>query len=255
MTDRERAIDRVRKSLAQAASAEAIGSLNEAEAFAAFAQKIMIAHKLSLSDLDSKTDDANIGDEYFNVAVVLDWKKSDKGREMWLQRLTSGICRANFCKMWYVPGSKTVKIIGRDTDREVVKYMLTVLAREAERLAVLHERKARLSAMRAGQPMPVQPKKSFLLGFADAIYTKLTFVMEEATRAATGTALVRLNNQIAPVNQWIEQNLGKGVKGSALNRGQIDASSYRAGKTAGQNASTSKGVGTHKDGTVGGLLR
>ena len=104
-------IDRIKKNLRMAESAEQLGNVHEAEAFAAMAQKMMLLHQVEMSDLELATQDREdpMGTEYFCIAKAAGWKPfREKKREDWLMTLVRAICHAHHCRFWYVPGTKTI---------------------------------------------------------------------------------------------------------------------------------------------------
>jgi hypothetical protein len=254
MAERETVLERIRKNLRMAESAEKLGNQHEAEAFAAMAQKMMLVHQVEMSDLEVANQDRNdpLGTEYFNIATAAGWRPfRQKKREQWLMTLVSAVCDAHTCKFWYVPNTKTIRIIGRGANRDAVKYVLTVLARESDKMADRHERVSRNEARKGGLPMPVEPKRAFLFGFADAIQDRLYQERERFKKEyrSAGTALVRIDTEAAAVTEFAAKLGGKA--GSGLQRKVIDRASYAAGERAGKSANLSKGVGAGKGRTKG----
>lgn len=108
-------------------------SKNEHEAALAAqkAQELMDEYKLSMGDLDEIT--LNKED-----AVGEDWLKESIGQfsySTWKGILIHGVCKVNNVLALKYDGGARLKLIGRESDRQVAEYMACYLVREVERLA------------------------------------------------------------------------------------------------------------------------
>ena len=243
--DKNKAIDLILKNLRMAESAQAIGSLHEAEAFAEMAQKLMVAHKLSLSDVETTAyEEAEpIGSEYYNVAEAIRLRHKS-GRVAWTELLANAVCRANFCRILVHPGSKTITIIGRESDRAVAKYLFTVLADAANRMQKQYVRQLRREASANYEPMPERPKQAFLLGFVRAVADRLAasrVKLEQEAHVKNPHALVRLKTSEGEVQKYTDRVSGK--KSSNLNAKVSHKDAFNAGYAAGKSVNLNPGVG------------
>lgn len=221
----ETALDRIKKLLAHSESARGLGSVAEAEAFAAKAADIALQHKLSLDAIEFADEEAAdpIGKELVNTAELKGDKRT-RNRSAWQQELLAVLARNNSCRIVVMTGSKTCYLIGSSADREIVKYLYAVLAREAERLA-----------RRGGWS-----KRDFLLGFVRGVSEKL-YAQRKSTLAEAGsTALVRVEQHDLAVERWMRESLN--LRASAGLGGARDGASYHAGKAAGANANLNGGL-------------
>ena len=252
MTDKEKVLDIIKKLTLKANDASV--TPEESAAFAAKANELLLKHKLELSDLDLAGQDKDdpVGKEYFDPSSTMRWV--GKGRRVaWLESLVSGIARAHFCRILVISGSKTVAVVGRPSDVAIVKYLTHVLAREAERLAVLYERQVRVAAERAGLPTPSAPKRGFLLGFVNAVLERLRAMRRTVEQQGGKHALVRFQEAELAVTKWMDaQKFGKaGGFGSSASTGNKHA--FEAGRKAGQNVNLNTGLGggsSAKQGTL-----
>jgi hypothetical protein len=125
--------EKLRKLIAHEASARSIGSLSEAEAFAAKIQDMLITHKLSLSDieLDAEEHNEQIAEEYVTSDQVGRPYRSKSQGEM--IALADVVARAFFCRLVSLSNSNTVIFIGREGNRRAAVDLYKLLAVIARR--------------------------------------------------------------------------------------------------------------------------
>lgn len=245
-------LERVKKLLAHADSAKQLGSAEEAETFAAKASELLLRHKLSMTDIEMATElSADVlVDDYFDAVGAAGLKVSKQARTKWLESLLGALCRSHFCEFAVVTGTKTYRIIGHESDRQLVTYLFSVLAKNAERLAILYERKVRVAAIKNGDAIPVQPKRAFLLGFAAGVGAKLREQRDQIERDGGKFALVRFAAaQQAVTAYFAKQKFSKVGSPSAKIH---DGAGFAAGKEAGKSQSLHGGLagGAAKPGTL-----
>jgi len=206
-------------------------SVAEAATAAALAQKLITEHRLSMADLDdSETEEIeHTTVEGFASARTSTWKNT----------VASGIAKANDCRL-YIHTShsfggkrkRIYKIVGRNSDIEIVNYMFTTVSREIERLCKIE------MAVQNGHGKTWA--NSFKNGAASAVVTKLQAARQEAKDAGSSTAIVRLDNRMAPVNDWLEKNIGTlAQRKSPIN---VNKSAWSSGYAAGKNITTNTGL-------------
>ena len=237
MTQRDKVIDRITKNLRMAESARSLGSIHEAEAFAAMAQKMMLKHKVEMSDLEVEALEHEEAVEGEDWSVGKEIGLSDRGRQHWLSYLSAVVADHHFCRILVIPRSKTIFLVGRESDRKVAKYLIGVLARTARQLQRKYLADERRRVMR-WERVPASAGRTFLMGFVRAIRERLEAErrrFEQDLRVTNPHAIVRLSQAIAPVEAYARKHQGGGkVRGG-------DA--YRAGYEAGRQVSWSAGVG------------
>ena len=134
MTDREKLLEKLAKIKAHADSAKEIGSEKEAEEFAEMLQKMLLKHKLEMTDIEfTKMEvDEPVGTHRIDYEKWgVDVKKT---RIEWMERLASIVARAHFCRILIHPRSSRVTLVGRKTDAEVAEYMIITLQRAVRNL-------------------------------------------------------------------------------------------------------------------------
>lgn len=245
MTEKDKTLTLIKKLLDKADSAAAIGSTAEAGTFAAKASELLLKHKLEMTDLEALEQDNNdkMADFYFDPVDAARIKMGKGRRAAWLEGLVSSIARAHFCRILIIPGSKRVRLIGRDSDVAIVKYLVGVLAHEAVRLSVLYERVSRVSAQRAGLPIPNAPKRGFLLGFTAAIIERLRSTRAEVQHTGGIHAVLRFTKAENDVVQYIKHNI-KTSKVGGFSAGAVttNGSAWVAGQAAGRKVSLNTGL-------------
>jgi len=141
-------INKIQKLLAKAESAEEIGNLEEAAAFSAKVNELLMKHNLQMADLDTEEES-----EVTHTEIEAEDLSITKQKGGWTINLMTTLCGFNFCKPLYntsfdlkirdtARGAKLRKkkkvdgviIIGKHENVEVVKYLYTVMKSENERL-------------------------------------------------------------------------------------------------------------------------
>lgn len=136
MTDRDKIIDKIQKLKAMADSANAIGSEAEAQAFANMFQKMLLEHRLEMSDIEFQAFEKEQPIE----KKWVDYRqypgmKFKKRRSGWMEDLAGIIARAHFCRLLVSQGSNIITFVGRADDIKVVEYMFVTLVRSVEKMA------------------------------------------------------------------------------------------------------------------------
>lgn len=128
MTAKAKAIDILRKLMAHRDSAESIGNLAEAEAYAAKISDLLLRHQLEVAEIGEAQPDNPVGTMRFHPEGV----KRRQQRVAWMELLTAIVAQAHGCEMLTRPGTSEVILVGRKATLEVVGYLVSVLARVAE---------------------------------------------------------------------------------------------------------------------------
>lgn len=246
MTDRTKILDLVRKLLAKADSAQQIGSMEEAATFAAKASELLMRHKLELSEveLQLEEDEDPLTNDYADISESLGL--SSNKREPWLTALFHNVAKAHFCTALYVPHSKRVRLIGRESNRQIVVYLVAVLAKAARDLAAQHATEARREAERTtswthsnwSRRDTIRTKASFLVGFVTTVRERLAAMRKEVEEAGGQFAMVRFNKAEEEVRNAAAAHAGKGRNKLSVH----NENAYKAGQAAGQNVSLHGGL-------------
>jgi hypothetical protein len=256
MTTDTKTLSLIQKLLAKADSAASIGSTEEAAAFAAKASELLLRHKLSLSDLEvlAEQESDPMFDGYYDVTADPAAKlPRTKNRTQWLTMLANVLCRAHFCRMLVITGEKTIRIIGRESDVMIVRYLYATLAREGYRLGISYEKQIRYKANKEGTSVPPRLAASFRLGFIAAIQERLTKMRREVEQQAGQHAIVRFHQADRDVQDYLDNLKRRGQVGKvkALTISGTNQQATQAGYAAGQRAALHQGLnqgGTTKAG-------
>lgn len=233
----DKVIERVRKMWAKAESAKDIGSLAEAEAFAAAVQKTLAAYKLDMSILtvqQRQTQDP-LGKSY--VHPQGEGVRKQK-RIWWIEELAQAVAMGHYCRLLVIPRSDTIVLVGRESDRAVAEYMLVLLTRLCTELCAQGYWKARYITFKETGSYNTQDfKESFYRGFVNTIrqrYVELRNAQREDT--GSGMALV-VKRSMEEVAQYVDEIVKPGKTSSVTKyRAGHNQTGYSAGVNAGKAA-------------------
>lgn len=207
----DKVLDKLKKIQAHAESAAAIGNEAEAQAFASMLQRLLLTHKLEMTDLEFEVMEKiepiiRKGIDYQDVA-------EKKSRVAWRENLASMLARAQFCRILVTPGSSRITLVGKAEDVAVVEYMIVTLTRATESIVKKEHQKYCWEVYKRDNNCTAARgfKESFLTGFLVRLNTRLK--TERAAMVNTSTALVRVNTALSVVEKHIEDD--KKIKKSA----------------------------------------
>ncbi len=209
----ESIIVKIRKLVAHERSARDIGSLAEAETFAAHIQSLLLQHKISTAEVDAEIRDSGdpIGDSSTNLTTT----KVEK----WINALAFGVGTNYFCKVVgeiNQGGKARITFIGREADRLAAVAMFDYLYFRAITLVRKYvglntPTAAELRTICEAQFLRPAPKvlvnlrkklhrdarADYLLGFAAAIQERLTAGRKFFEAEASTTTAIILHDRIA----------------------------------------------------------
>lgn len=266
----EKIINKIKKLAAKAESANEIGNIEEAAAFSAKVNEMLTQYNLDMAELGTGSEE-EIGDEKF-LDMNLDYR--------WKVNLLTVLCEYNYCKVVYYKHfkdvrynrhgrytvyekEKSVSIIGRPDNVEVVRYLYSMLVSQFQTIAgtawrayLKDVRKQLIEMGYTSQEMVYKDpakytnvtsahiyKTSFYKGAVAGVLKKLKEQMEKAEQkhGQKMTDLMVVNN--AAVQAYMKEHFGK--MGTMRNsKSELNASAYRKGVEAGKNASMARGVAT-----------
>jgi hypothetical protein len=128
-------LDKILKLHRQALSAAAIGSVGEAQVFAAKVQELLRAHNLSLAEVERVALDAEDPLTAAEVEPEKFGQRQQKRRIEWVEQLTRVVADAHGCVALCRPGTNCVTFAGRRSAVTVCVFVFTRLARAAAKLA------------------------------------------------------------------------------------------------------------------------
>lgn len=253
-TDMKKIIERVKKLHAMAESAKAIGSVEEAEAFAIGVQKMLMEYKLEMSVLHEHDVTP------FTIEVdesIVDWRDVKevgykRRRVGWLETLAYHVTHAYGCQFGIIRGTNLLIIVGEEADRKVAEFVLTTLARTAVELGRAATRKERYRQWKAGAVHNARGyAASWMVGFAQGVGVQLRDRLEAMRNESPGLALV-----LTKTNEAVEAYSQKRFKRSAtqVKTNNRNLTGYLQGKEAGKNVQINTGaIGASRDATKAAL--
>ena len=246
-------VAKLRKLIAHERSARSIGSLAEAESFAAKIQDLLTAHKLSMSEVDFQTREDG---------EPIDWERVDgselnvggrRTKTYWRVSIAHAIAKVNSCEVVNDTRSRGMSFffVGRTSDRELAKILYLYLIELGEELVVKSARADREDQIRkfsehhhihgivpswakaAFNSWMKDYRESWKMGFGTAIATRLKNQYEESLKAqaAESTAMIHIKKDALAVRTYLARKIkaGRSVSGRARND-----DGYARGKSTGE---------------------
>lgn len=246
----EKIIDKIKKLVKKQESAEELGSVAEAEAFAAKIQVMLNKYNVSMSKIKTEEEiKEDVSDEVMKAKIPSIGGKSNF-------QIMFAIARNNWCKAYMYGGATNMIIIGSRENIEVVKYIASVVTPIFVRIGKekYHEEYV-VDASQFGTPVGLDTYlRRFIMGCADGLDEKLEkekgdFVKENDTSEAVAqngiscTALIR-TNEIAIVS-YADNKFGKSKRARKTTTSH-SGGAYSEGVETGKNVNINKGVSTSK---------
>jgi hypothetical protein len=209
---KENVIEKLKKIKAMADGAAAIGSEEEAQAFAEKLQKMLFEHKLEMTDLEFEQFEKEqpVTTHRINYEQYPEIRLRGT-RVEWIETLASIVARAHFCRILVHPHSSRITLVGRKDDVEVCEYMLITLQRAVEKISKTAVYQYMLECKRTRIPMEHGFRETFILSFIDRLMKR--FDEERRVRTSDCMALVRVNNADAAVAAYM-----KGIRTKSASR-------------------------------------
>jgi len=225
-------LEKLSKIKAHADSAKAIGSEAEAEAFASMLQKMLLQHKLEISDLDfqKEMETESVEKHYIDYSLYPDIKLR-RSRVHWIECLGSIVAEAHFCQILVYPNSSRISLVGRKSDIAVAEYMFITLQRLLNHISDKKAYHYKLECNR--KKIPVQPgyRETYLAAFLRRLHERYK---EEEAAQNQSTALVRFSSARKDVEDFLKAQDVK--KASELsNRLQYNRAAHSQGITDANN--------------------
>jgi hypothetical protein len=238
-TQQERKLDQVRKLLELANS----DNVHEASNAAAQAQRLMSKFQITEAMIEVEADE----DEREDLEVDTLHSHDARNLPTWKGQLGVAMCEVNACHC-YRTGSE-LRIIGRPSDANSVRYLFSYVVREIDRLTAIE---ARLR----GNPGRTWCN-NFRLGAVHEVNRRLREAHAEARAAmkreandgdtlGNGAALVRVNDALAKLDARRDEAVLYGKKRLHLrarsgSRSRYDAGARNAGRRAGASINLNAG--------------
>ena len=231
---REEIIERIKKLMRHSKSAEALGSIEEAEAFAKKATELLMEYNLEMIDI--LKDEANTENEFANwcYSEKVSYKDTQGGNR-WKLTLMSHLTHANFSSYTYNRYFKTLRVYGRIQNVEVVVWMYNFIT--TSMLSIARQHYALLSDAEKIFYPKYRYFPDFLLGAANGIGAKLRAQRAEMTQSDNLHALMVLTEDALQRFVKIEN---PDIKEGRKAKKKFVGPGYSTGFEVGQNYSINK---------------
>jgi hypothetical protein len=227
---KEKVLDTLGKLRAHMESAQDLGSEQEAQAFAEMIQRLLIKHKLEMTDIqynkhlqDEPVEEYRVGGGTMpqspgsRVRVMVDFPDVEVAgqRIEWMETLGGVIARAHSCSI-LVPakGSSLIWFVGRHSDIKVAEYMYVTMIRAVNKLShkayMKLRRECRAQDNGGGRYLgrTYHFKESWRAGFITRLHERFEEAKREMEGAGSKTALVRINKEALAVRDYMKEKFG-----------------------------------------------
>ncbi len=205
----------------------------EAQAFAAMVQRLLLKHKLSMTDVQLEEEEQEeIGKNW------IDWEaagvEKKKNRVSWMEDLSALVAKAYFCRILVATGSNRICLVGTQSNVEVAEYVITTLVRTAEKISWNKYNNKASHASRNKYKMEKGWRSSFLTGFIGRLRERLD---EELNQEAPegSTALVRVQDSLTRVDDAMNRMLGLGKASALRKKKNFSRKGFESGREAANN--------------------
>jgi hypothetical protein len=234
-----RIVEKLRKLVEHERSARGIGNLEEATAFAAKVQDLLLRHKLEMSDVEyrAEEEDEPVLKEFIPAE---EWTRVSHTLRLqsWIGILVATVAKANFCEA--VRSGKGIYLVGRQSDREASKLLFKYLYEIALEVAPLEAQaymrthrflRDALLSRQSGAVLKRTFQSGWKLGYASALHKRLEANRGQLLAGAAAQGLIRIDQ--------LERSLEEAIKlhfPSLRKSGEVSTkgvSGYRAGQKYG----------------------
>lgn len=230
--DRQAIIDKLNKLMAKQVSLEEMGSLKEAEVFAAKASELMAQYQISNSELGFEEKKEPVEREVIVKEEVL--KKND-GR--WAISLYSTIARYNFCfVILRNNGNDGIWLIGEAYNRMIVKSIVSSLKTRIREICRLELKKSGFSGNKNTWVRSFY--EGVVMGLNDQLKAQRAQMVQQV-EFQSSLPMVINKNEIA-IRDYIQTTFGR--LGKATARGSSNADARATGVATGRGMSIGSGV-------------
>jgi hypothetical protein len=223
-------IDRVKRLLALTSSSNQYEAANAA----AIANRLIDEYRLSIADLTESSAELDPmiedSESVYETGRIIPWKSH------LVSTLAAHYGCACYNSVTYPQGRKVshMKLVGRKSDVELARYMIGWLMLECQRLCDMEGR---------GQGKIFA--SSYCQGFVAGVSAQLKTSRVEAEKAATGTAIIKINARTQESLDYMHsQHRLKSAGGAS--KARIDAGAYSAGREQGARVHLGASLGAGK---------
>lgn len=252
-------IDKLAKMLRHKESAEQIGSIAEAEAFATRIQELLDKHKLEMSDIQFVELETSEPIEHECVRPDDLGIKQESKRIEWQEDLASAIAHANDCRTLINNYGNWSYFVGRKSDREIcvslLKYFTRLIVEMSDRAASAAKdtEREKLKAQMSwytGADLRWHMRDyrvSFCEGMSNAIQHRLRErrrlrEKELEKQKQESTALIHLRNTAEAVDSFINDKFKESKSKPNIQETRTVYEAYREGRKAGEQIALTSGA-------------
>lgn len=202
-------LDTLSKLMAHERSARQIGSLDEANAFAEKISALLIKHKISIAEVDQKTQQKvsaeKVGVGAFDAEKAKNFGVKSRGKRVaWIEELAAVIAQAHFCRILVAKRTSSIWFVGKPTDREVTEFLFAVLTRQIDEHVDKEYRRQFMKLRQQGRSNEMHGwRASFLKACVARIAQRFAEIRAQQVHGNAANALVRAAD--AEVDEWLMQ--------------------------------------------------
>jgi len=246
----DKIINRCKKIQKQIDGEKALGNEEAAQNMAALLQRILIQHKLEMSQIEG-----DLEEEEMPEGVPMNYAKFDiafkRRRVAWMETLASLVAEAHGCRIMVIPGQNRIVLVGRRANRIVAEWVICTLFKCAEEIATKAYNKFYHECYKEGFVERARGyKQSFLLGFARRVKERLDQELAPSEANAGDGALVLVKKDLSQVDEMLK---GAGKADPVGRGGSWNPDAARHGRKAADDVNL-KGNVVEEDATSRGQL-
>lgn len=218
MTDQEKLIEKLQKIHAHSKSAEAIGSEEEAQAFALKLKELLDKHKLGMSDIEWEEHKKEVPIVQTYVSHKKAGLKTSQVRVAWMLDLAREIGSAYSCIILLINKTRDFCYVGEKIDGEQARDVYGYMVKVAENLADKEYVKFFYECHARGDVTQARDfRQGFLFGFVTRLRERFKEQERQLGQGEPGTALMRIKDTITRAKKSLEEDPDvKNVRASSM---------------------------------------
>ncbi len=213
-----RILEKLKKLISHERSARAIGSMDEAEAFAAKIQQLVGEYNLSLDEIEIESEQSSVEADLADIRT--------KRLQAWQRMFISRLAEFNGCRI--VAIRQGTAIIGAKTDRAIVvefyNYFEGLAQEFSQKSLSIYRKTGEYKRKRKKQKASINFRESYCFGFVCAIIYRIEAEHAAKLRNASNSqALIYIGNKLVDSDQWINDNMNTSERKSKKRKTRDDA--------------------------------
>lgn len=226
MCDVTKILDKVQKLLRLGESSNA----NEAALAMSMAQDILDRHNLTMGDVDSLRPE-----QVEEIGDMVELTDLGQRAAKWKKYLAGILATHNHCVVYgtYRERKQVLRLIGRETDVQAVRYLYAYLESEIQRLC-----------KRDCRGMGANYANNWRYGFVAQVAQRLREARADLRAQTTTTALAKFDDRLTAVDRWTRRNMSLRRERNRVDPANGNAAARAQGREAGANVSLGRNSGT-----------